>query len=318
MDQTMSNLYRAIIGSGTSSGVYNNVVPHSQISAEWINEGAVMIFAKTPGVEGNSLSIVCSGISGLSVGDTRSRKSTYLIGGQDIDPDLIYTSTSTFVVNWSGTNNGGEFEIKNMPYGKEGIWHQFQVSFYNEEGEQALYNGTPYYYSSVVMFDGIDNTSEEISEYAAVLNLMCINSDKIYGSDDFNSPGVLPLSGIARLTWADMSQFYSGLTDHPIAASGTINISPRQLRNVREYSVFMYVPTNNSSPTPSPLYPTTTTALGEWVLCGRTSATYFDIAPPLDKIVSFWVGFGTRKTLPHTTLDMAYKKSTYSAENERE
>lgn len=321
MSESMSNLYKAINGSGNLEGVFRNVTEASTCKANWITEGCVLLVSKEEGSLGNSVQVRTSDPEKIAVSSPAlEEEEGEFVSGEDELEDAL--GISTFSVDWGPGINSGVYIVPNVPFSDEGIYHKFNITFFNEKNNAAVLLGetSPYVYSSTLEFNGKEIEQPGIiGEYAPVLNLMCMSADQVYGGSE-GSPTFLPRSGIARLTWSNMSTFSRGLNGYPVAkkkidnTQDAVDLSAKQMKNIKEYSIFMYVPLNNTTTAPLYDFPNNEETNGSWVLCGRTTATHFDISPPIDMVVSFWVGFGTSDTISNTSMSIANKGSTYNNE----
>jgi hypothetical protein len=261
----------------------------------------ITLRAKTAGTAGNSDTLATSASTRIRV------YAATAFGGAAVEAN--YQNIGSFEVALSvGNDQTATIKVPNIPSISKGMYYDFELKYYNPDGQRAVDSGASVITSTVTAneFDGIS----DLAEFVEVTGLVCANAANQEG--DAGTPSALPAGGLARLQWDDMKRF-TRLTSHPIAApsasgaqtQSTGDVSEAQIAGITEYVVFMFISTSGSAPQCDWVRPVD--ANGTWYLIGRTSNNYMEIQCPKNKKIGFWVGFGTQGTIGSTVLPFSQK-----------
>jgi len=199
-----------------------------------------------------------------------------------------------FSVSWTGSDNSGQFFVKDMQFDDNGITHDFRAYFLNIDGEKAydLVTGktigvaTPSgagYLEDSCIFNGRD----DLVQHPAVLNLKATNANITEGGN-YNAPAHIPNNGIIRLEWDNM-KVKGTITNHPFADGIQRFISGKQWRTIEGYVVYIYIAVLAGPTNEYPVQPEVDAANGTWYVVGETQNTFIEIDCPKNKKVAFYV-----------------------------
>lgn len=233
----------------------------------------------------------------LSNIDLIAGKITDIIVEHKLSSEGTWKNAGSFSVDWSGYDNSGTFVLPNMTWNEDGIDHDFRLYFLNSVGEKAVQDSDDaviggdagYLQDLNVTFNGYS----DIDEYASVIGLDILNAST-GEAGTFVAPYLLPLNGIARLEWDDMTQ-KGTINNHPLANGSTATITPSMWKNLSGYFVWMYL---SSTAAPANEYPDPDEPNGNWYLVLETKSNSAEIDVPKDKVIAFYVGCKMRLAVP--------------------
>lgn len=346
-DASLHNLYCAINYLDADKNLHQANSANTLVNAIKTGDSTLTIVAKESSVVNDYGNGILVGATSSGIMLNGSYNATSVTTGGSLADNIInnaWSSIGTYIVDWNELHNVSErarIIIPNITFSPIGVNYEFRLRFFGSNGSGALaeytYGETPQYYQLLLSHtfygtynhlnsDGLEDFMftfpTELRDYAAVNNLKCINAENPEGGD-LTTPTKIPSHGVARLVWDDMSRYAYDLIMWPIASPSEPyetqeSISVQQLSNISEYIIFMYIPNDNQTTNFDPTYnfpSNDDSTKGTWINILRTKETFCQIPLPQNKIVSFWVGFGTPETFNTTTLPVVQNVYSFDAEN---